>query len=480
MEVHLEGCPNAEGEEVPRRPSQLREPNTELNRNEPPTANTDSSSSQEEEPVRDTTSRPLLERREPEAHVANHEEGRGTNATPSTLPFGASAVQGEPEASESVNPSLTHGTARVKKDGNQMAGTNHGPTPPPLTHGNARVEEREIREKFPDIMAESDAASTHSLGVFSFFPRPPPSDASGLEPTVERMKDFDIPKRERDASISSTNARKAPSAHYGPQGGDGPTSSSLGASSVPDYSEMVHSYRRYQDTYYRPGTSLTATDFGDVVFIAGIPHSISGLLATGPTKPNVLAPRNHGPQAYDDWWIVDSGASDWFARESFADRKHKLFRTEVSKAGGAHDDHKLNRAGEVLVGPKDMQLMPVTMCCANKIISYIHVQGQPAPYIGYILPQEAEAILAILAPRYLTEPIHNNLPYWDPDRVHQARKISALMHCKAEGKDISSIAPIPKPTPRLREQPMPKIEPTGMLSHAWHPFQVGGMTGVVS
>ena len=208
MEVHLQGCPNAEGEVIPRQPAPFNDANPGRGHDETTPMDVDSVSSQEGEPARNVQTFPLPERREPEAHVANHEQGRGTNATPSALPPGGSTPPENPRPSETIDPSLTHGAARVRKDGAPEGEAHHDPTTSPLTHGKARVEGSGDRENRSSILAETDAASTRSLGVFSFFPRPPPSDASGLEPAEERMKDFAIPETDRSAPIFSTNARR--------------------------------------------------------------------------------------------------------------------------------------------------------------------------------------------------------------------------------------------------------------------------------
>ena len=184
-----------------------------------------------------------------------------------------------------------------------------------------------------------------------------------------------------------------------------------------------------------------------------------------------LAPRCHGGRVDGSFWILDTGASDWFVRPTpDIDCKFPLGDTNVDKAGGASNQHKQNLIGEILIGPDHPQLMPVGLCVANNILSYIHVQGQAGPYVGFLEPWEAEAILSILAPRYLQEPTVNNLPHYDPYRAELARTVYAAMVGNNGGYDTSSLGAMLKPRPRMRD-----VDGTGsMIATSGPNFRMGG------
>ena len=126
-----------------------------------------------------------------------------------------------------------------------------------------------------------------------------------------------------------------------------------------------------------------------------------------------------------------------------------------------------------MMGDRDAQLMPLGLCAANGIISYVHIQGQAAPYIGYLEPWEADALLAIMSPKYLQEPVVNNLPHYDPHRADLARTAYATIEAAYDGYDIEELGGVLKPRPRMREG----IKPPEVEGERIAPFHAGGTMG---
>ena len=179
----------------------------------------------------------------------------------------------------------------------------------------------------------------------------------------------------------------------------------------------------------------------------------------------------------NDFFICDTGASDWFVRPvNCIDYLYSVGTTEVDKAGGAVDTHLRNNLGEILMDPRATQLLPLGLCAANNILSFVWIQGQAGPYIGFLEPWEATAILAILAPKYLQEPTVNNLPHYDPFRAELARTVYSAIVANHYGESCESAGQMLKPRPRMRERVDEAADPAEVIGPVPElaPFREGG------